>query len=86
METPSPPQRTRGAAVDPASAGRPVRLSRKTLSLGYAGVYSSFLRHGKRRMVGGQEDMVVKVTLDLVNVRERLRASEVAGSAVSAAI
>lgn len=62
----------------------PTRISRDALTLGYAGVYSSFLLHakraekkhgisarailmelGKRKTVGGQEDMIEDVALEM---------------------
>lgn len=63
---------------------KPVRIGKASLTMGYAGVYSSFLLHagraaeqfgvderdilveiGKRKAVGGQEDMIVEIAMAL---------------------
>jgi 4-hydroxy-2-oxovalerate/4-hydroxy-2-oxohexanoate aldolase len=67
---------------------RPIRVDRDALTLGYAGVYSSFLLFaqraaakyglssrdilvelGRRRTVGGQEDMIEDLALDMAKGR-----------------
>lgn len=66
----------------------PIRIDRDALTLGYAGVYSSFLLFakraeakykvpardilvelGRRRTVGGQEDMIEDLALDMARER-----------------
>ena len=69
---------------------KPVRIGKASLTMGYAGVYSSFLLHadkaaqqfgvdardilveiGKRKAVGGQEDMIVEVAMALAEKRKQ---------------
>jgi 4-hydroxy-2-oxovalerate aldolase len=68
----------------------PQEITRDSLVLGYAGVYSSFLLHaqriaqklgidsrdilvelGKRKVVGGQEDMIVDVAMEIAKKRAK---------------
>jgi 4-hydroxy 2-oxovalerate aldolase len=74
--------------VRPVMEGEPV-IDRMALLMGYAGVYSSFLKHanrvaerygvpgpeillraGERQLVGGQEDLLIDIALQLVAERE----------------
>ena len=69
----------------PMNLRQPVK-DRASLSIGYAGVYSSFMLHvmnagkqydldprdilielGKRKVIGGQEDMIIQVAFELAN-------------------
>lgn len=71
---------------------RPIQIDRLSLTMGYAGVYSSFLLHtfraaeqfkvdprdvlvelGKRKVVGGQEDMIVDVAVELEKKQKALQ-------------
>jgi 4-hydroxy 2-oxovalerate aldolase len=73
---------------------KPVRIGKASLTMGYAGVYSSFLLHadkaaeqfgvdprdilvevGKRRAVGGQEDILVEIAMSLAQKKAEVEAS-----------
>ena len=74
----------------PPVMGKPATIDRAALTLGYCGVYSSFLRHaekaaekfgvdareilmevGKRKAVGGQEDLIIEVAHELSRRQSR---------------
>src|SRR5258708_1694925 len=73
----------------PPVMGKEATIDRAALTLGYCGVYSSFLRHaekaaekfgvdareiltevGRRKAVGGQEDMIIEVAFELYQRRQ----------------
>ncbi len=77
----------------------PIRIDRDALTLGYAGVYGSFLLFakragakygipardllvelGKRKMVGGQEDMIEDAALTMVKARQAGQATNKAAA------
>jgi 4-hydroxy 2-oxovalerate aldolase len=79
--------------VRPVMDSEPV-IDRMSLLMGYAGVYSSFLKHanrvaerygvpgpeillraGERQLVGGQEDLLIDIALELVAQREAATAA-----------
>ena len=70
------------------------KLDRMALMMGYAGVYSSFLKHayrqaeryevsgaeilvraGQRKLVGGQEDQLIDIALELQLEKEKAKAN-----------